>query len=155
MPKSAQAEWPATPAAVGLEFRRTDRYRREDIAAFAAACGDTNPLHDDRAEGFSFGEVIASGQHTSAMLLSLATSFFSRPRESRPTEVLVLHVNFAFKHPVFADEDAQLRWRVDEVSWNQRQAGHLLVLSGDLTTARSAPGPALVARAALLVRSAP
>ncbi len=155
MSSHPEAHWPSTPAAVGLEFRRTDRYRREDIGAFAAACGDSNPLHDERAAGFSFGEVIASGQHTSAMLLSLATSYFSRPRDSRPTEVLVLHVNFAFKNPVFADEEAELRWRVDEVSWNQRQAGHVLVLSGDISTVRSSPQPALVARAALLVRAAP
>jgi acyl dehydratase len=154
MPKNPQADWPSTPAAVGLEFRRTDRYRREDIAAFAAACGDSNPLHDERAAHFSFGEVIASGQHTSSMLLSLATSYFSRPRDSRPTEVLVLHVNFAFKHPVFADDEAQLRWRVEEVSWSQRQAGHVLVLSGDVSTSRN-EAPALVARAALLVRAAP
>ncbi|HEU4460815.1 MAG TPA: MaoC/PaaZ C-terminal domain-containing protein [Methylibium sp.] len=155
-PAEGREAWPATPASVGLEFRRTDRYRSADIAAFARACGDTNPLHDERAAQFSFREVIASGQHTSAMLLSLATSYFSRPRESvRPTEVLVLHVNFAFKHPVFAEEEAELRWRVDEVSWNQRQAGHVLVLSGDVHTARFAPQPALVARTALLVRAAP
>lgn len=154
-PSRPHDEWPSTPAAVGLEFRRTDRYSREAIAAFAASCGDINPLHDARAEGFSFGEVIASGQQTSAMLLSLATSYFSRLRDSRPTEVLVLHMNFAFKHPVFADDEAELRWRVDEVSWNQRQAGHVLVLTGSLSTARRAPDPALVARATLLVRAAP
>lgn len=145
--------WPTTPAAVGLEIRRTDRYSREAIAAFAQACGDTNPLHDERAAAFSFGDVIASGQHTSAMMLSLATSYFSRPRDSRPTEVLVIHVNFAFKQPVFADEEVNLRWRVEEVSWNVRQAGHIIVLSGDASTARAEP--VLVARAALLVRAAP
>lgn len=156
MNAASRDAWPTTPAAVGLEFRRTDCYRRDDIAAFARACGDTNPLHDERAVQFGFGQVIASGQHTSSMLLSLATSYFSRPRElSRPTEVLVLHANFAFKHPVFANDEAELRWRVEEVSWNQRQAGHVLVLSGDVSTARFAPQPALVARAALLVRAAP
>jgi acyl dehydratase len=150
---NAERQWPSTPAAVGLEIKRVDRYSREDIAAFAAACGDTNPLHDGRASAFSFGDVIASGQHTSAMMLSLATSYFSRPRASRPTEVLVLHVNFAFKQPVFADEDVTLRWRVEEVSWNTRQAGHVIVLSGEAITDRAPL--VLVARAAVLVRSAP
>lgn len=150
---SSADQWPATPAAVGLEIRRADRYSREAIAAFAAACGDTNPLHDDRASRFSFGDVIASGQHTSAMMLSLATSYFARPRESRPSEVLVLHVNFAFKQPVFADETVNLRWRVEEISWNVKQGGHIIVLSGGASTERAES--VLVARAALLVRAAP
>lgn len=144
--------WPAMPAQVGQLITRTDRYSREAIEAFAAACNDHNPLHSDRAraEHSRFGAVIASGEHTSSMMTGLATSHFTRPRDGVATEVLVLHVNFAFRAPVFANEDVHLRWQVTEVSWNGRQQAHVIVLAGECSTERAKP--ALVARASLLVK---
>lgn len=141
----------AAPATVGELIARTDRYSREAIEAFAALCNDANPLHSAHAPGSRFGEVIASGQHTSSMMLGLATSHFARPRRDQVNEVLVLHVNFAFRSPVFALEDVDLRWQVAELSWNAKLGGHVLLLNGEASTARAKP--ALVARASLLVKA--
>ena len=146
---------PSTPpAAVGDAIKRTDRYSREDIEAFALACRDRNPLHSSAAQAqlSRFGEVIASGQHTSSMLLGLATSHFARPLDAPASEVLVLHVNFAFSGPVFANEDVHLTWQVMEIARNAKLGGHVLLLNGGARTAR--PKQALVARASLLVKSA-
>lgn len=149
-PRAPRAE---PPAALGFTLERVDRYSHADIEAFAAACRDRNPLHADpaRAERSRYGEIIASGQHTSSMLLGLATSFFTQPTAGRFNEVLVLHVNFAFKAPVFADEEATLRWSVAAVEWNDKLGGHIVMLDGGVRTERSQP--ALVARTALLVKA--
>lgn len=143
---------PAPPAALGDVIARTDRYSRAAIEAFAALCGDDNPLHGPQAHGSRFGEAIASGQHTSSMMLGLATSHFARPRGAGAREVLVLHVNFAFRHPVFADEDVRLSWRVVELVRQDRLAGHVLRLDGEAATERAQP--VLVARVGLLVKDA-
>jgi acyl dehydratase len=144
---------PAAPAEPGHTIERADRYSREDIVAFAAACRDSNPLHTDDAlaQRSRFGEVIASGQHTSSMLLGLLISHFTRDAEPRPAEVLLLHVNFAFRGAIFANEDVRLHWRVSEVSWNAKLGGHVLMLEGGAATARARP--ALVARATLLIKA--
>lgn len=146
--------WPAAPAEPGRTIRRSDRYSREEIVAFAAACRDSNPLHTDDAlaQRSHFGEVIASGQHTSSMLLGLLVSHFSRA-EPRPAEVLLLNVNVAFRGAIFANEEVRLRWTVAEVNWNLKLGGHLVLADGEAATARARP--ALVARASLLVKPAP
>jgi acyl dehydratase len=145
---------PPAPAAPGDRIARTDRYSREDIESFAVACHDRNPLHSDDAlaQRSRFGEVIASGQHTSSMLLGLVISHFAHPPDGPPHEVLLLHVNFAFRAPVFANEDIQLAWQVAEVNWNAKLRGHVVVLEGGASTARARP--ALIARGTLLVKAA-
>ena len=54
----------------GEKLSKVLRYSREDIALFARLSGDENPLHVDAAvaQRARFGEIIASGQHTSAHL---------------------------------------------------------------------------------------
>ena len=147
-------ELPLAPAEPGDLIARIDRYSREDIEAFAMACHDRNPLHSDDAlaQRSRFGEVIASGQHTSSMLIGLVISHFAHPADGRAREVLLLHVNFAFRSPIFANEDIQLSWRVVEVNWNAKLRGHVLVLEGGASTARARP--ALVARGTLLAKAA-
>jgi acyl dehydratase len=146
--------WPTPPVEPGHLIERRDRYSREDIVAFAAACRDSNPLHADDAlaQRSRFGEVIASGQHTSSMLVGLLVSHFTHDREPPAAEVLLLHVNFAFRNPIFANEEVRLHWRVDELAWNDKLGGHVLMLEGGASTARARP--ALVARATLLVKPA-
>lgn len=146
---------PPAPAEPGERIERIDRYSREDIENFAVACHDRNPLHSDDAlaQRSRFGEVIASGQHTSSMLLGLVISRFAHGADGRAREVLLLHVNFAFRAPIFANEDIQLAWDVAEVSWNAKLRGHVLVLEGGASTARARP--ALVARGTLLVKATP
>ena len=54
---------------LGETFGKTVRFSAQDIAAFAAACQDSNPLHRDESEAGQsrFGEVIASGPHTAGI----------------------------------------------------------------------------------------
>src|SRR5262245_7833352 len=49
------------------------------VAAYAHAAGDNNPVHHDGAFAAStrYGRLIASGTHTTALLLGLTASHFS------------------------------------------------------------------------------
>ena len=51
-----------------------------DASAYARAVGDTNPVHHDAeyARSTRFGRLIASGTHTTALLLALTASHFSK-----------------------------------------------------------------------------
>ena len=130
------------------------RLSRADIAAFAQFSGDANPLHSDAAVAARarFGEIIASGQHTSALLMGLLATHFSRSEDGLRREMLCLNVNFAFKHPVFADQDITLRWRVAGLEWKDRLGGFVVQLDGSAGVARAQP--ALVARGTILVKAA-
>jgi acyl dehydratase len=50
------------------------------VAAYAHAAGDTNPIHHDPefAASSRYGRLIASGTHTTALLLGLTASHFSK-----------------------------------------------------------------------------
>ena len=50
------------------------------VAAFAKGVGDTNPVHHDSefAETTRYGRLIASGTHTTALLLGLTASHYSK-----------------------------------------------------------------------------
>ncbi|MFX8051614.1 MaoC family dehydratase, partial [Acinetobacter baumannii] len=82
--------------------------------------GDTNPLHHDvqAAQRARHGEIIASGQQTTALMIGLAASHFSRADDGHARELLCLNFNFAFKAPVFAEQELVLHWRVASVEWN-------------------------------------
>ncbi len=142
------------PALVALNetVSRVVRLSRADIAAFAQLSGDANPLHSDAviAARARFGEVIASGQHTSALLLGLLATHYSRSDDVLRREMLCLNVNFAFKHPVFADQDITLRWRVVSFEWKDKLGGFVVQLDGTAGVLHSPP--ALVARGTILVK---
>ena len=143
-----------TPAlvAVGETFGRTLRYTEAEIAAFAAACGDRNPLHHDAgvAARSAFGRIIASGPHTTAMMMGLAATHFSRRDDGVARQMVGLNFNFAFKAPVFADEDVRTEWIVREVAPHERLRGLLVQIDG---TAKTERGVALVGRGTVLVRA--
>ncbi len=142
------------PALVAINetVSRVVRLSRADIAAFAQISGDANPLHSDAAIAARarFGEIIASGQHTSALLMGLLATHFSRSDETLRREMLCLNVNFAFKHPVFADQDVTLRWRVSSLEWKDKLGGFVVQLDGSAGVAHAQP--ALVARGTILVK---
>lgn len=50
------------------------------VAAYACAAGDNNPVHHDPvfAAATRYGRPIASGTHTTALLLGLTASHFSK-----------------------------------------------------------------------------
>lgn len=136
----------------GEKISKTIRLTREDIVLFAKMSHDENPLHRDTeaAQRAHFGEIIASGQHTAAVLMGCMASYFSREADGVRREMLCLNTNFSFKAPVFAEQDLELAWAVQATQWNGKLGGVLVHLDGQ---AYSVPGkPAVIARATILVK---
>ena len=137
---------------VGETVSKTLRYSHEDIAHFARLTHDENPLHYEReaAQRAGFPDVIAAGQHTSATMTGLIATYFSRDDDGIAREMLCLNLNFAYKHPVFADRDLEIMWRVASTQYNSKLGGVLAHLDG---TATQEPGkPSVIARATVLVK---
>lgn len=146
----------AAPAVtLGERCSRSVRYSREDIAAFAQLSGNSNPLHRDlqAAQRARHGEIIASGEQTTALMIGLASSHFSKSGEGAQREVLCLNFNFAFKAPVFAEQALELSWRVASVEPHARLGGLLVQLDGQAAVHGAAPS--VVGRGTLLVKSSP
>jgi acyl dehydratase len=138
---------------VGDEFRSLVRYTREQIIEFARLTGDANPLHHDRqaAERASFGEIIASGQQTASQMMGVVASHFSQRDDGVPREMLCLNFNFAFKAPIFAEQDIHIAWRVTNLETNQRLGGFVGHLDGQASVAGR---PCVVGRGTILVKRA-
>jgi len=138
---------------VGEHFEHTTRYSREDISRFATLTLDLNPVHHDREAALRAGlrDVIASGQHSSALMSGLAASHFSRDDDGIPRSMLCLHFNFAYREPIFADTDVTLRWVVSSTEWNATLGGVIAQLEGKATVGNA---PAVIARGTVLVRRA-
>ena len=139
---------------VGETCERHIRFTREDIATFARLTGDSNPLHHDvqAAQRARHGEIIASGQQTTAQMIGLVASHFSREDDGQGRELLCLNFNFAFKAPVFAEQELLLHWRVTSVEWNATLGGWLAHVDGRATVRNA--HPCVVGRGTLLVKAA-
>jgi acyl dehydratase len=118
----------------------------EQVAAFARVVGDDNPVHHDPAHAATtrFGRLIASGPHTTALLLALTAAHFSKRGA-----MLGLEFWQKFRRPVFADETIRLEWMVVKVTPNARLKGDVVELRGrikgaDGQTAVGAKGRVLV-----------
>ena len=116
------------------------------VGAFARAAGDDNPIHHDPeyAASTQYGRPIASGTHTTALLLGLTASHFSKKAVMVGLEFWV-----RFRRPVFADETIQLDWLVVRVTPSARLDGEIVELRGrikgeDGRTAVGAKGRVLV-----------
>jgi acyl dehydratase len=116
------------------------------VAAYAHAVGDTNPIHHDPAFAASsrYGRLIASGTHTTALLLGLTASHFSKKGSMVGLEFWV-----RFRRPVFADETVRLEWLVVKVTPNAKLRGEVVELRGRIRgqggeTALGAKGRVLV-----------
>jgi 3-hydroxybutyryl-CoA dehydratase len=98
-----------------------------DTRAFAEAVGDTNPIHHDTelAERSRFGRLLASGPQTTAHLLALTASHFSKRGAMLGLEFWV-----RFRRPVYADETITLEWLVVSVKPNARLNGEVIDLRG-------------------------
>jgi len=129
------------------------RFTRDEIARFATLTHDRNPVHHDREAARRAGlrDVIASGQHTSALMSGLAASHFSRSDDGVARAMLCLHFNFAYREPIFADSEVTLRWVVSGTEWNAALGGVIAQLEGKATVADA---PAVIARGTVLVRRA-
>lgn len=139
------------PLRIGEHFGRTLRCSESQIADFARASGDRNPLHHDgaAARASSVGGVIASGQHTAALMMGLMASHFSRSDDGVQREMLCLNVNFSFKAPVRAQAELDMRWVVSSLEHNTRLGGWVGQLNG---SAYSGGTDCVIARATVLVK---
>jgi acyl dehydratase len=120
--------------------------RPASVAEYAHAVGDTNPVHHDPAFAASsrYGRLIASGTHTTALLLGLTASHFSKNGSMVGLEFWV-----RFRRPIFADETVELEWLVIKVSPNAKLNGDVVELRGRIRgengeTALGARGRVLV-----------
>ena len=138
--------------AVGETISKTLRVSREEIIAFAKMSHDENPLHTDNqvAQRARFGEIIASGQHTAAILMGMLATHYSRRDDGVRREMLCLNMNFAFKGPVFADQEVVLQWKVAQAQWNTKLQGVLAHLDGSAHV--SVARPLVVGRGTILVK---
>ena len=117
------------------------------VGAYARAAGDDNPVHHDPqfAASTRYGRVIASGTHTTALLLGLTASHFARKGAMVGLEFWV-----RFRRPIYADETIRLEWLVVKVTPNEKLDGDVVDLRGrikgeDGQTAVGAKGRVLVA----------
>jgi 3-hydroxybutyryl-CoA dehydratase len=118
----------------------------EMVAGFARDVGDDNPVHHDPefAAGTRFRRLIASGTHTTALLLALTAKHFSKRGA-----MLGLEFWQRFRKPVYADETIRLEWLVVRVTPNPALRGDVVELRGrirgaDGRTAVGAKGRVLV-----------
>jgi len=111
---------------VGYRFSRVHRFDPAQVSAFAHAAGDTNPLHHDAqaAAKSRFGRPIASGTHTTALLLGLAASHLSAL-----AQVVGVRFSTELLRPVFADEEVRLEWEIVAIQAHPRN-GYFLDLAG-------------------------
>jgi 3-hydroxybutyryl-CoA dehydratase len=116
------------------------------VAAYAHAAGDTNPVHHDSdfAAATRYGRLIASGTHTTALLLGLTASHYSKQGAMVGLEFWV-----RFRRPIYADETILLEWLVVKVTPNEKLKGDVVELRGRIKgqngeTAMGARGRVLV-----------
>ena len=138
---------------VGERIEHVAHYTRDEISRFATLTLDLNPVHHDREAARRAGlvDVIASGQHTSALMSGLAATHFSRADDGVARSMLCLHFNFAYREPIFADSDVALRWVVSGTEWNASLDGVIAQLEGKALVGDVA---AVIARGTVLVRHA-
>ncbi len=116
------------------------------VAEFANAAGDNNPIHHDPefAATTRFGRPTASGPHTTALLLALTASHFSKKGAMLGLEFCV-----RFRRPIYADETIRLEWMVVKVTQSEKLKGEIVELRGrikgqDGRTSLDAKGRVLV-----------
>ena len=100
------------------------------VVEFANAAGDNNPIHHDAdfAATTRFRRPTASGPHTTALLLALTASHFSKTGAMLGLEFWV-----RFRRPIYADETIRLEWMVIKVTPNEKLQGDVVELRGRIT----------------------
>ena len=142
-------------AIIGKSGRRAVRLSRDEIADFARITSDSVPLHHPThaVQRARRGEIIASAEHTTALRTGLASSHFSRAGDGFSRELLCLDFNFAFKPPVFAEQQLSLSWQVASVEPHAVLGGLLVQVDGRAAVHPAVPG--VVGRGTLLIKARP
>ncbi|MCR9246099.1 MAG: MaoC family dehydratase [bacterium] len=104
----------------------------ESVARFAHSVGDTNPLHhdDEAARGSSFGQRIASGPQTSALMMAATARHFSRSGA-----MVGLEFAFRFRRAVPATQRVRIDWLVVDVIVSESPRGQIVDLRGRMQNA--------------------
>ena len=115
---------------VGDRFSREHTFTPQQVMEFALAAGDDNPLHFDaaRAAASSYGGLIASGTHTTALLLGLTASHFSKI-----TSVVGRRFSVEFRRAVRADATVTIAWQVMDLTPRATRPGIIVRLEGTVT----------------------
>ena len=114
----------------GEIFSKRHAFTAQDIADFAARAGDWNPLHHDpdSAARTRFGGLIASGAHTTALLMGLAAAHLSDGNDTAGLEF-----SFRLRRALPAGTEAILSWRITAVEPSEKLGGDLVSFSGEIT----------------------
>lgn len=128
-------------------FRREVELTPDMVSSFAKEAGDTNPVHHDVdfAATTRFGRLIASGTHTSALLMGLTASHFAQYGA-----MVGLEFSMYFKKPVYADDTISIEWLIVDAKPHKRTNGLIVDLRGRIqnqagVTSVGAKGKVLVA----------
>lgn len=134
-------------ASKGMRFDSTVELTTDNVARFAASVGDDNPLHHDdaAAKASRYGQLIASGPQTSALMMAATASHFSKTGD-----MVGLDFGFRFRRAVPADQVVRIEWLVVDVRRSSRLGGDIVDLRGRLqnadgSTAVGARGKVLLA----------
>ncbi|HYF60064.1 MAG TPA: MaoC family dehydratase [Burkholderiaceae bacterium] len=138
---------------VGERFGRTERWSAGQIAAFAAAAGDANPLHHDAAHaaGTRFKVPIASGTQTMSAMMGAFATWFTRRDDGVERAAVGVRFEFGLKRPVRAGDALRIEWEVVSRAYEPRHGGWRVTARGTASTpegvALEAEGTGLVVRA--------
>ena len=114
---------------VGARIERELLLDAEAIRAGARLVGDLNPLHHDDAVAAAsrFGELIASGAHTSALLAGMLGSGFGDEGKDGLGQVGVEY-RVQFRGPVRVGRKMRMEWVV--AALERRRSGVIATLEG-------------------------
>ena len=115
-------------ATVGEAFCRRVTFDAKSIREFASMNGDLNPLHHDEdvAARSTFGGLIASGTHVSALMMGLTATHFSRS-----CAPLGLEFKLRFVRAIRAGATLELRWILTALTPKASLRGDLATLEGN------------------------
>jgi 3-hydroxybutyryl-CoA dehydratase len=98
------------------------------IRAFAASCGDFNPLHHDAeyAKGTRFGGLIACGPHYLSLLMGLMATHYTAHGPQ-----VGIDFSTQFRKPVRPGDTIELKWVVTAIE--PKAKGDVVTLDGTIT----------------------
>lgn len=113
---------------VGDTYTASHTFTAEAIRTFATLIGDTNPMHHDEAAGTAkFGGLIASGSHSSSVLMGNAAAWISEYGES-----VGLGYAVRLRRPILAGTTAVIEWQIVSIERSTKPRGTIAKLEGRL-----------------------